>query len=47
MGHWASMGMQFHLIHHLYPGIPNHRTRSAYFALKDVLRRQGVDVSAH
>jgi len=47
LGHWASMGMQFHLIHHLYPGIPNHRTRPAYFAMKDVLRRQGVDVSAH
>jgi len=47
LGHWLSMGMQFHLIHHLYPGIPNHRTKPAYFAMKDVLRRQGVDVTAH
>lgn len=47
LGHWGSMGMQFHMIHHLYPGIPNHLTKPAYFAMKDVLRRQGVDVSAH
>lgn len=46
-GHWASMGMQFHAIHHLYPGIPNHRTKPAYFAMKEVLRQRGVDVSAH
>lgn len=46
VGHWLSMGMQYHLIHHLYPGIPNHRTREAYEAMKDVLRRQGVDISA-
>ncbi len=47
LGYWASMAMEYHLIHHLYPGIPNHRQREAYHALKDVLRRQGVDVSAH
>lgn len=47
IGYWLSLGMEYHLIHHLYPGIPNHRQREAYFALKDVLRRQGVDVSAH
>jgi beta-carotene hydroxylase len=46
-GHWASMGMQFHAIHHLYPKIPNHRTKRAYFAMKDVLARRGMDVSAH
>ena len=47
LGYWASMAMEYHLIHHLYPGILNHRQREAYHALKDVLRRQGVDVSAH
>ena len=41
------MAMEYHLIHHLYPGIPNHRQKEAYHAMKDVLRRQGVDVSAH
>jgi beta-carotene hydroxylase len=46
-GFWASMGMEFHAIHHLYPKIPNHRTKHAYFALKDVLTRRGMDVSAH
>jgi len=47
LGYWASMAMEYHLIHHLYPGIPNHRQKEAYHAMKDVLRRQGVDVSAH
>jgi beta-carotene hydroxylase len=47
LGYWASMAMEYHLIHHLYPGIPNHRQREAYHALKDVIARQGVDVSAH
>ena len=46
LGPVLSMGMETHLIHHLYPNIPNHRTRAAYFALKPVLARRGVDVSA-
>ena len=45
LGHVLSLGMETHLIHHLYPHIPNHRTRAAYFALKPVLARRGVDVS--
>lgn len=46
VGHILSMGMQYHLIHHLYPGIPNHRTKEAYYALKPILKARGVDVSA-
>ena len=46
LGHVLSMGMETHLVHHLYPAIPNHRTRAAYFALKPVLKARGVDVSA-
>ncbi len=46
LGHVMSMGMQTHLIHHLYPGIPNHKTKDAYFALKPVLEKRGVDCSA-
>lgn len=46
LGHVLSMGMETHLIHHLYPGIPNHRTRAAYLALKPILEKRGVDVSA-
>ncbi len=39
------MGMETHLIHHLYPAIPNHRTRAAYFALKPILDARGVDIT--
>lgn len=45
LGHVMSMGMETHLIHHLYPNIPNHRTKEAYFALKPILERRGVDTS--
>lgn len=45
LGHVMSMGMETHIIHHLYPNIPNHRTREAYFAMKHVLAQRGVDVS--
>ena len=46
LGHVLSMGMETHMIHHLYPHIPNHRTKEAYFALKPILAQRGVDVSA-
>ena len=46
LGHVMSMCMETHLIHHLYPGIPNHRTKEAYFALKPILEKRGVDTSA-
>jgi beta-carotene hydroxylase len=45
LGHVLSLGMETHLIHHLYPNIPNHRTKEAYFALKPILAQRGVDVS--
>jgi len=45
LGHVLSMGMQYHIVHHLYPGIPNHRTKPAYYALRRVLAERGVDVS--
>ena len=46
LGHVLSMGMETHLIHHLYPNIPNHRTKEAYSALKPILAKRGVDVSS-
>ncbi|WP_336986010.1 fatty acid desaturase [Altererythrobacter aquiaggeris] len=46
LGHVMSMGMQTHFVHHLYPGIPNHKTLDAYHALKPVLKQRGVDCSA-
>jgi beta-carotene hydroxylase len=45
LGHVMSMGMETHLLHHLYPNIPNHRTRAAYFAMKPILAERGVDIS--
>jgi beta-carotene hydroxylase len=45
LGHVLSMGMETHLVHHLYPNIPNHRTKAAYFALKPVLAQRGVDTT--
>lgn len=45
LGHVLSMCMETHIVHHLYPNIPNHRTRAAYFALKPVLAARGVDIS--
>jgi beta-carotene hydroxylase len=44
VGHYGSSGMQYHLIHHLYPTIPLHRHRSAYRALLPILREQGCDL---
>ena len=46
LGHVLSICMETHIVHHLYPGIPNHRTRRAYLALKPVLEQRGVDCSA-
>jgi beta-carotene hydroxylase len=45
LGHVLSMGMETHLVHHLYPQIPNHRTKAAFMALKPVLVQRGVDVT--
>lgn len=46
VGYYLSMAMEYHLIHHLYPGIPNHRTRECYHELKPILEKRGVDCSA-
>jgi beta-carotene hydroxylase len=37
--------METHLVHHLYPQIPNHRTKAAFMALKPVLEQRGVVVT--
>lgn len=47
VGSVLSMWIEFHLIHHLYPNIPMHLTKKAYFEMKPVLKARGVDVSAH
>ncbi|HEX8480469.1 MAG TPA: fatty acid desaturase [Allosphingosinicella sp.] len=45
LGHIMSMGMETHLVHHLYPSIPSHRTKAAYREMRDVLAARGVDVN--
>ena len=47
LGYYGSMGIEYHLIHHLYPHIPVHLTRRAYRELRPLLMMRGVDVSAH
>jgi beta-carotene hydroxylase len=46
LGHWGSMGIDYHLIHHLYPYIPVHACKAAYREMKPLLEARGVDCSA-
>ena len=43
-GNLWSGGMQYHIVHHLYPTIPLMQTPAAYRALKPVLERKGCDL---
>ena len=43
-GNIGSMGMQFHIIHHLHPRIPLIRTPAAYYAMKPILEARGCDL---
>ncbi|CAN0590390.1 unnamed protein product, partial [Ectocarpus sp. 12 AP-2014] len=45
LGNIGSMGMQYHVIHHLYPRIPLTRTPAAYREMKPIIERLGADVS--
>jgi len=42
VGTLLSMGMEYHLVHHLYPKIPLCQTGAAYRAMKPVLEKQGI-----
>lgn len=44
VGNIGSMGMQFHIVHHLYPRIPLMRTPAAYRALRPILEARGCDL---
>jgi beta-carotene hydroxylase len=46
LGYVGSLGIEYHLIHHLYPYIPFHATRAAYREMKPILEARGVDCSA-
>lgn len=43
-GNVLTMGMQYHVIHHLYPRIPLMRTPRAYWEMKEVLEARGVRI---
>jgi len=42
LGNVLTLGMQYHVIHHLYPRIPLMRTPAAYYEMRDVLEARGV-----
>jgi beta-carotene hydroxylase len=44
LGNIASMGMQYHIIHHLHPRIPLYRTPRAYWEMRDILKARGCDL---
>lgn len=43
-GNIASMGMQYHIVHHLHPRIPLLRTPRAYWELRPILEARGCDL---
>lgn len=44
LGNIGSLGMQFHIIHHLHPRIPLYRTPMAYWEMKPIMQARGCDV---
>ena len=44
LGNIGSMGMQFHIIHHLHPRIPLYRTPQAYWEMRPILKARGCDL---
>ena len=40
-GNICSMGMQYHIVHHLHPRIPLYRTPKAYWQMRDILEARG------
>ena len=45
LGNIGSMGMQYHIVHHLYPRIPLTRTPAAYRELRPILEAMDCEVS--
>ena len=44
VGTLLTSGMEYHIVHHLYPNIPIHRTPQAYWALRPVLVARGCEL---
>ena len=45
VGTILSVGMEYHLVHHLFPSIPLNRTPAAYRKLKPLLEAEGVSLN--
>lgn len=45
-GNLLTSGMEYHIVHHLYPNIPIHRTPSAYWALRPILVARKCELGA-
>lgn len=46
LGNLVSMGMQYHIVHHLYPRIPLEKTPAAYRELKPILERKHCNLGS-
>lgn len=44
LGNIGSMGMQYHIVHHLHPRIPLIRTPRAYREMRDILEARGCKI---
>lgn len=44
LGNVLSMGMQYHIVHHLYPRIPLSLTPAAFRELRPILQRRGCEL---
>jgi beta-carotene hydroxylase len=42
VGTILSMGMEYHVVHHLFPKIPLFQTGPAYWAMRDLLAERGI-----
>ncbi len=45
LGNVGSLGMQYHIVHHLHPRIPLYRTPRAYWEMKPILEARGCEIS--
>lgn len=45
LGNLGSMGMQYHIVHHLHPYIPLIHTPAAYWEMRPILEARGCDIT--
>lgn len=44
LGHYGSLGMQYHILHHLHPRVPLHRHKRLYQEVRPVLEARGCEL---